>query len=101
MMKQCVHSVILGSVAIVAMGATTVFDNTTGPTGPGPYNVLLASGEANSPEHANIITLASYQRVVRTFILKMQIGGQCAASFKLHVRFYKPDGPGGAPGTLL
>lgn len=58
-------------------------------------------GEVNSLEHANQINMASYERIVTNFTVRMRIGGGGAATFKLHVRFYENDGPDGAPGTLL
>ena len=98
-MKPILANVLLVPLACFSMGAGTVYNNTTVPTG--PYNVLLAVGEVNSLEHANQINLAGYERIVTNFTLKMRIGGAGAASYKLHVRFYRNDGPGGAPGTLL
>jgi hypothetical protein len=98
-MKRFLEVACLATVVGFSLGATTVFNNTTLPTG--PFNILLDVGQIDSLEHANQITLASYERIVTNFTLRMRIGGGGAATFKLHVRFYKNDGPSGSPGSLL
>ncbi len=87
------------SLACASFGATTVYNNTSLPMG--PFNELLAAGQVNSLEHGNRMTLVGYERIVNTCAIRMRIGGAGPATFKLHVRFYRNDGPAGAPGTLL
>lgn len=63
---------------------------------------LLASGEVNSPEHGNTITLAPIAApTARRIDVSMRLYGGGVATYDARVRFYANDGPAGAPGTLL
>ena len=85
--------------AALTCNAAVVFDNTTSPTG--QVNALLANGEINSFEHGSTVTLASYERIVNSFTVRMRILGAGPATFTMRIRFYRNDGPAGVPGSLL
>src|SRR5262245_49306063 len=79
--------------------AATVYNNTSSPST--AMHTLLPGGSTDSPDQGNEISLSGPERMVTNLTVRMRIRGGCAASMHIRARFYRNDGPGGAPGTMF
>ncbi|PYM13782.1 MAG: hypothetical protein DME18_08190, partial [Verrucomicrobia bacterium] len=81
---------------VQAVPPSIVYDNTAVPVTDGSGNQLYYP---SASEYGDEITLSGANRVLTAFDFYYYYSGVSAGSATAAIRFYKNDGPGGAPGT--